>query len=150
MNPEGRPRPLPVQVLGSAVLLQEEAVLQVLTALGVYERSLKANGAQPSPRLLGLQRAFALAALAVHAQNGDVSQVRQRDATLDASQPDSTQTAQIGTREAAQMLGVTTRQVQRLAATLDGRRLANGHIIFDRLAVQSYALAIRNNHRTAA
>ncbi len=47
------------------------------------------------------------------------------------------------------MLGVTQRQVQRLAATLDGRRLGNGHLIFDRLAVQTYALAVRDYRRTA-
>jgi hypothetical protein len=139
-----------VQVLGAAVLFQGPAVLDQLAASGAMIRELKASGMQVPPRVLEEQRALAVAAAAIRGQQQPVSHPRQHDTTFDAAQQDSTSTVQIGTREAAQILGVTSRQVQRLAATLDGRRLANGHLIFDRLAVEAYALAVRDNRRTAA
>ena len=149
-NPSGRPLLPAVQVLGPAVQLPGPAVLEVLRALRTHEHALRANGTQAPPSLLALQRAFAIASSVIQGQAEPMSHPRQRDATSDAAQQHSTSEAQIGSREAAELLGVTTRQVQRLATTLDGRRLSNGHLIFDRLAVQAYALAVHDNRRTAA
>ena len=44
----------------------------------------------------------------------------------------------IGSQQAADILGVSKRQTQRLAADLDGR-LAGGHWVFDKKAVEAYA-----------
>lgn len=140
----------PVQILGDSVLMRGPAVLDQLAAMGALVRELKRSGLQVPPRILDQQLAFALTTKVIRDKQEPTSQVRHRDATSEASQQDLTSTVQIGTREAAQMLGVTPRQVQRLAATLDGRRLANGHLIFDRLAVEAYALAVRDTRRTAA
>jgi len=147
ITPDGRPPVPEVQILGENLLFRGGGVLEVLAGFNSRVREVRAYGAQPSPRLLGMQRAAAVAAHGILGQAELMSHPRQRDTTSTDVQQDSTQTVHIGTKEAAQMLGVTQRQAQRLAATLDGRQLANGHLVFDRLTVQAYALAARDNQR---
>lgn len=56
-------------------------------------------------------------------------------------------TKQISAREAAMILGVSTRQVQRIAADLDGARI-DGRYVFDESVVREYANA-RLNRKAA-
>ncbi|MCK5751501.1 MAG: hypothetical protein KAH46_02215, partial [Mycobacterium sp.] len=55
----------------------------------------------------------------------------------------------VGTREAATLLGWTTRQVQRRQTDLDGRKLASGQLVFPANAVREYAEGL-NDARTVA
>ena len=136
--------------LGNGLLFMGAGILEVQAAFNSRVREVKRNGATPSPRVEWIQLKSALAAQRILDQAKPMSHPRQRDATSNAAQQHSTSPAQIGSREAAHLLGVTTRQVQRLAASLEGHRLANGHYIFDRSTVQAYALAVHNNRRPAA
>jgi hypothetical protein len=92
----------------------------------------------PPPDIVALLQACDRAA----AQLPSVSESGHRDATsvvpLQSSLEDN-----IGTREAAMILQISQRHVQRLAATLDGRRLSSGTWVFDRSAVLAYAQAAR-------
>lgn len=55
----------------------------------------------------------------------------------------ATHSVPIGTDEAAVLLGLTTRQVRRLAADLDGQQIGRAWV-FDRQAVTDYANERRN------
>jgi len=140
--------PIPTtQVLGGAVLDQGPAVLLVLTALGVYERSLKLNGVQPSPLLLNTQRDYAVAASVIRGQSEAVSAGPSADVRTSPTPSELTSQEWIGTTEVAGVLGVTERHARRLAATLDARR-TRGSWLFRREAVEDY-LAGHDNDRTA-
>jgi len=129
-----------VQQLGSAVLLQGPAVVDVwrLVALGV--RAAHRDGIGLA-RVDHLQAVLAAAAAEVRATSGtgqcDVAQVPAR-ATCDPSEP-------LSTREAANLLGLSPRQTQRMARTLDAHQLRSGRLIFDRGAVDAYLIE-RNHH----
>jgi len=129
-----------VQQLGSAVLLQGPAVVDVwhLVALGV--RAAQRDGIGLA-RVDHLQAVLAAAAAEVRATSGtgqcDVAQVPAR-ATCDPSEP-------LTTREAAAMLGLSTRQTQRMARTLGARQLRSGVYVYDRGAVDAYLIE-RNHH----
>ncbi len=135
----GNPVPA-VQRLGSAVLLQGPAVVDVwhLVALGV--RAAQRDGIGLA-RVDHLQAVLAAAAAEVRATSGtgqcDVAQVPAR-ATCDPSEP-------LSTREAADLLGLSPRQTQRMARTLDAHQLRSGRLIFDRGAVDAYLIE-RNHH----
>ena len=129
-----------VQRLGSAVLLQGPAVVDVwhLVALGV--RAARRDGIGLA-RVDHLQAVLAAAAAEVRATSGtgqcDVAQVPAR-ATCNPSEP-------LSTREAADLLGLSPRQTQRIARTLAARQLRSGRLIFDRGAVDAYLIE-RNHH----
>jgi len=129
-----------VQRLGSAVLLQGPAVVDVwhLVALGV--RAARRDGIGLA-RVDHLQAVLAAAAAEVRATSGtgqcDVAEVPAR-ATCDPSEP-------LSTREAADLLGLSPRQTQRMARTLDAHQLRSGRLIFDRGAVDAYLIE-RNHH----
>jgi len=147
-RPGERP-PIPTtQVLGGAVLDQGPAVLLVLTALGVYERSLKLNGVQPSPLLLSTQRNYAVAASVIYGQSEPVSAGPSSDVRTSPTPSVLASPEWIGTSEVASVLEVTERHARRLAATLDARRI-RGSWLFHRQAVEDY-LAGHDNRRDAA
>jgi hypothetical protein len=150
VNGDGRPLLPAVQVLGSAVLLQGPAVLDQLAATGALIRELKASGMQVPARVLDEQRALAVAASVIRGQQVPVSVPRQRDATSGPSPSESTSTVHIGTREAAEMLGVSQRHAQRIASSIGGEQLPNRRFTFDRLAVEAYLLDSRDRRPTAA
>ncbi|UGQ58967.1 hypothetical protein LSF60_05495 [Rhodococcus pyridinivorans] len=131
-----------MQVLGSALLLQGSSVLYVLRALKALIRAHAREQIAPPPEVLALLNACQAAV--EHLET--LSDSRHDDTTSALVQQDSSQ--HIGTKEAAAMLGVTQRQAQRLAPTLEGRRLASGAWVFDRDTVAAYAHAI--NERNAA
>ncbi len=122
-----------VQQLGNAVLLQGPAVVDVwrLVVLGV--RAAHRDGIGLA-RVDHLQAVLAAAVAEVRATSEagqcDVAQ-GPTQALLDPSEP-------LTTREVATMLGLSPRQTQRMARTLDARQLRSGRLIFDRGAVDSY------------
>ncbi len=131
----GNPVPA-VQRLGSAVLLQGPAVVDVwhLVALGV--RAAHRDGIGLA-RVDHLQAVLAAAAAEVRA----TSEPGQRHvaqlpvgALSDPSEP-------LGSKEVAAMLGVSPRQAQRMQAQLGARKLRSRVLIFDRGAVEAYLAA---------
>jgi len=131
----------PLQRFGAAILLQSVAVADAYYLLSVGLRATRRGGAAVPGRFLQLQAELAAAAAEVR-----VSAVGQHDAAPVAPQPHSEGEDSIGTAEAADILRLSHRQVQRIAADLDGRFIG-GCWCFDRLAVQAYATH-RDEHRT--
>jgi hypothetical protein len=128
-----------VQVLGGAVLLRGPAVLDALNlvALGVRE-TRRRDGIEPSPGLQTLIAGLAAAADQVRAQA--MSDAGHRDVAEQANRAQSAALQRVGTREAAQMLGLTTRQTQRLAAELGGSRGPGHAWTFDLGVVEAAAV----------
>ncbi len=130
----------PLQRFGGMVMVQGQAVTDAYYLASVGLRAVR-RGTTPIPsRFLLLQAELAAAAAEVRA-----SATGHNDGAPVAPQPHSTREDTIGTTEAASILRLSNRQVQRLAADLDGR-LIGGCWCFDRLAVASYA-AHRDAHR---
>ena len=124
------------------IMLQGPAVTDAYYLVSVGLRAVR-RGTTPIPgRFLLLQAELAAAAAEVRA-----SATGQHDGAPVAPQPHSAGEDNIGTGEAAKLLRLSNRQVQRLAADLDGRFIG-GCWVFDRLAVQSYAHH-RDQHRSA-
>lgn len=131
----------PLQRFGAAILLQGSAVEDVHYLASAGLRGRRAGGAAVPRQYLQLQAVLAAAAAEVRAAASG-----QHDGGPVAPQPHSAHEDNIGTAEAARILRLSNRQVQRLAADLDGR-IIGGCWVFDRLAVQSYA-AHRDQHRS--
>lgn len=141
-------RPPSVQRMGSAVVLQGTALLEVraLLALGVRERDRR-DAVPPSQ---GIRLVLALLTEAL-AEAELLSPPRQRDACsadgLRQSDVDQYvdwsdlqgQRRRIGSREAAVMLRNSQRTVQRAASSLGGRRGPDGRLSFDADVVLEYA-----------
>ncbi len=128
----------PLQRFGAMVMVQGVAATDAYYLLSVGLRDTRRGGAAVPSRFLQLQAELAAAAAEVRA-----AATGQDDGAPVAPQPHSTREDTIGTAEAADILRCSHRQVQRLAADLDGRFIG-GCWCFDRLAVQSYA-----HHRDA-
>lgn len=118
-----------VQTLGSAVLLQGPALQDAafLVAVGVRALSNR-DGVAPMPRWLTLQ-----------AQLKRASDLVADDGTAELPEaqhlPRLAEDQLISTREAADMLKISERQVRNLAADLGARR-AGRALVFDRELVQ--------------
>lgn len=131
----------PLQRFGGVVLVQGQAVTDAYYLVSVGLRAVR-HGTAPIPgRFVLLQAALAAASAEARA----VAASGQHDVAPVAPQPHSAGEDTIGTVEAASILGLSNRQVQRLAADLDGRFIG-GCWCFDRLAVESYAHH-RDQHR---
>ena len=130
----------PLQRFGGMVMVQGVAVQDAYYLLSVGLRDTRRGGAAVPSRFLQLQAELAAAAAEVRA-----SATGQHDGAPVAPQPHSEGEDNIGTAEAASILGLSNRQVQRLAADLDGHHVG-GCWCFDRLAVESYAHH-RDQHR---
>ena len=144
-RPGGEPLVPEVQVLGDALLLRGPAVLETLTAYGVLVRQVKANGAQPSSRLLGMQRGAAVAASVYRRDTSPASAGPLADVRPGTSRPESW----LRTTDVALALQVSERHARRLARTLDARRTRGGWL-YPRQAVADYRDADHDNRRTAA
>ena len=131
----------PLQRFGGMVMVQSVAVADAYYLLSAGLRDVRRGGAEVPGRFLLLQAELAAAAAEVRA-----AAVGQHDGAPVVPQPHSEGEDNIGTGEAAGILRLSHRQVQRIAADLDGRFIG-GCWCFDRLAVQSYA-AHRDEHRT--
>ncbi len=130
----------PLQRFGAMVMVQGVAAQDAYYLLSVGLRDTRRGGAAVPSRFLQLQAELAAAAAEVRA-----SATGQHDGAPVAPQPHSAREDTIGTAEAARILRLSHRQVQRLAADLDGRFIG-GCWCFDRCAVVSYA-AHRDEHR---
>jgi hypothetical protein len=124
--------PPPVQRLGSAVLIQGPAVLELmrLAVLGAKLRSTRDGIAMPDSTRRLIQ---ALADAA-----GDVAAGGQRDMAEDPD-PASWQVVDgVTTKEVAGMLQLSQRQARRLAPALGGRKVG-GVLLVDRDAALAFA-----------
>ena len=128
----------PVQRLGRAVLLQGPVLLEVrhLLALGARERQRR-DALAPSP---GLRHLLAVLSEAV-AEDGAMTPPRHGDVAAGAGPGDSgvERVEEITTDEAAAILALGRRQVQRLAPSIGSRKVPGGALAFDRGAVLAYA-----------
>lgn len=129
------PQAPPVQLLGDAVVLRGPAAIDAyrLMARGV-DAARREDGIQPSERLeqlLAALRASADAAMSA-AGHADVREVP----TSAVSTPGS----RIGTREVADLLGLSERHVRRLAPEFNGRRHGNTWT-YETTAVEAHLIA---------
>lgn len=133
MNGDAHPPVPAVQKLGSALLLQGQAVVDAwrLVELGIQRAGR--DGINPV-RLAPLRSALAAAAAEVRSMSG----VGHADVRDEPSAPVSEPTAPLTTREVATMLHISPRQAGRLAVTLEARRLRTGVWVFDRYTVEAY------------
>lgn len=133
MNGDAHPPVPAVQKLGSALLLQGQDVVDAwrLVELGIQRAGR--DGINPA-RLAPLRSALAAAAAEVRSMSG----VGHADVRDEPSAPVSEPTAPLTTREVATMLDISPRQAQRLATTLEARRLRTGVLVFDRATVEAY------------
>ena len=115
-----------IQRLGSAVLLQGPALAAARYAVGIAQRGRRSNGYAPSPTLTELERALEAAEGRTDVPTSSVDAVSK-----------SALAEPVSTNEAARILGRSARQVRRIAATLDGRRIG-GAWWFDRQTVTDY------------
>jgi len=129
-----------LQRFGGMVMVQGPAVTHAYYLVSVGLRAVRRGTAPIPSRFLLLQAELAAAAAEVRA-----SATGQHDGAPVAPQQYLEREDTIGTAEAASILGLSNRQVQRLAADLDGRFIG-GCWCFDRLAVQAY-VAHRDEHR---
>jgi len=133
-----------VQLVGErAVLLQGLAVLDTYYLLAMGLRAVRSKGGTPAPRLDTLQALLRTAATAER----DASQAGHDDVAPEVQGAGSPQADEVSTTEAADLLGIGRRQVQRLAHDLDGRKIG-GVWLFDRRAIQCYQRV--RTERTAA
>ncbi|WP_157695085.1 hypothetical protein [Nakamurella panacisegetis] len=136
--------PAEVQQFGPAIVITGLALLDARRLITRGIQAGRRDGIQPHPRLQRLMAALddALEADAV-SRNGhhDVAETDPLPAL--AAAPD-----QIGTREAANILGLSSRQVQRIARSLEGHRTPSRHWTFDRTAVEAYGYEYERTRRS--
>jgi hypothetical protein len=122
-------RTLAVQTLGSAVLLQGPAVADAAYLVAVALRTLASrDGVAPMSRWLTLQAQLKRASdLVADDGSEEVPEARHM--------PPLTEDQLINTREAADMLKITERQVRNLATDLGARR-AGRALVFSRELVR--------------
>jgi len=128
-----------VQRLGASILVQGPALreLQYLLVLGARERQRR-DALQAS---VGVRHLLALLAEAVD-EDDPVTRARHGDVAGGAAPADSMVMGtpqEITTGEAAAILALGRRQVQRLTPSLGSRRVPGGALVFDRGAVEAYA-----------
>ena len=127
----------PVQQLGAAVVLQGAALANVRRCVRLAQRVSARDG-------IRLGHWFDDLTCALDAAMSDLGHA---DVDTRPSVPQSLSTdKRIGTKEAAAMIGLSERQVRRIAASLDGNQLPSGAWHFDADAVAAYALA-KEAHR---
>ncbi|MGY4101609.1 helix-turn-helix domain-containing protein [Nocardia sp. R16R-3T] len=118
-----------VQRFGPAVVLTGAAVPNVRRCLIAAAKALRRDGIAAPPWLLVLIAELAAAA----------AEVGHADRETGVPQASSMTTTTIGSKEVAEMLGCSTRQVRRLARTLEARRVGKTWT-FDPDVVRAYQL----------
>lgn len=108
--------------------------MDVYYLVSVAIKNLRQDGYRPSSHVLGLQEEFKLGALEV---KDELSKRRHGDV---AELPIAAGCS-IGSAEASEILGISRRQVQRLAKTLGGRRGHAGVLMFDVHEITAYGAA---------
>lgn len=123
-----------VQCLGHAVLITGPALADTRNCVLRAVRVLRSDGIAPPPRLQDLVTALEVAIAA---------DALSRNGQCDVASPDlltpllSVQ-QRIGTTEAASILGLSRRHVQRIAHSLEGKRVGSRMWTFDRDTVATY------------
>lgn len=138
----GHHRPPAAQLIGPAVLLQREAVLQTsrLIDLGIAQHR-RVHGIEPSAAVHALQSLFQKASELALAE---VEALRHSDvqAMAEMSPSKKPRNDEIGAREAAEILRLSPRQVTRIAPSLSGTGGSQGKPWrFSRADVESYRAA---------
>ena len=124
---------MPARALGPAVLIDGDTLPTLRWAVAVAVREKRRNGTRPGPILAALDQAAAQAMTAT----------RQDDLPAPAPDPHSTQWLTAG--QVADRLGISRRHAQRLAATLDARRVGQT-LLFDPDTVHEYATRKKEHH----
>ena len=119
--------------LGPAVLIDGDTLPTLRWAVAVAVREKRRNGTRPGPILAALDHAAAQAMTAA----------RLADIPEPAPRPHSDQWLTTG--QVAQRLGISRRQAQRLAGTLDARRVGQT-LMFDPDSVHEYATHKEHQH----
>lgn len=114
------------RALGPAVLIDGDTLPTLRWAVAVAVREKRRNGASPGPILAALDQAAAQAMTAT----------RQRD--LPAPDPATYSDQWFTAGQVADRLGISRRHAQRLAATLNARRVGR-QLLFDPDTVHEYA-----------
>lgn len=112
--------------LGPAILVDGDTLPTLRWAVAVAVREKRRNGTRPGPVLAALDHAAAQAMTAA----------RLADIPEPAPRPHSDQW--LTTEQVADRLGISRRQAQRLAGTLDARRVGQT-LMFDPDTVHEYA-----------
>lgn len=135
--------PPAAQQLGTAVLVQGAAVLDLwyLAALGV--RVCRRDGLLPVDRLKPMLDV--LAATATTVRQSSAGQVDVRPG-LNSSESEHV-LDKVTTAEVAQMLNVSHRQAQRITRQLGGRRGPGSALVVDRGAVEAHRQARQTDRR---
>ncbi|WP_156665586.1 helix-turn-helix domain-containing protein [Rhodococcus phenolicus] len=129
-----------VEQLGEAVLIRGEALPYVLRAVaGLNREILLGFGRELPPVAVDLDAALSAARTAAQTRQAAVATAGRIDGHPPVPAEDY-EPGLIDAAEAASVLGRSRRTVYRLAATLDGRRIA-GRWVFPRSAVDAYAAA---------
>ncbi len=135
------------RALGTVVQVEDETSLRYLKFAAVAGmEKLKRSGKSAPPVLTELYHAAAAA-------YSQVSEGGRGDGPEQTGVQSLSPTELIGTAEAADILGLTQRQIRRLGSTLDGEQMANGSWVFQRVAVEDYREArrdARQRRRSAA
>lgn len=124
---------MPARALGPAVLIDGDTLPTLRWAVAVAVREKRRNGTRPGPILAALDQAATQAMTAT----------RQDDLPAPAPDPHSTQWLTAG--QVADRLGISRRHAQRLAATLDARRVGQT-LLFDPDTVHEYATHKEHQH----
>ena len=124
---------MPARALGPAVLVDGDTLPTLRWCVAVAVREKRRNGTRPGPILAALDQAAAQAMTAS----------RQSDIPEPAPRPHSDQW--LSTEQVADRLGISRRQAQRLAGTLDARRVGQT-LMFDPDTVHEYATHKEHQH----
>lgn len=116
-----------LQRLGAAVLLQDIALRDAYYLVSLAISYRKRQGVRPDVRVLTLQAELGAAVHEHRLRHDDVAKTPIK------------QSHSIGTDEAAALLGMSRRQAQRIASSLDGQLSGAGAWEFDRRTVEAYA-----------
>lgn len=133
----------PIERLGLAILLRDNGVCDFANLALMALRYMKqTDGWTPSPELLAQVDVLVRTRDAIRASTSKSASGHPRDDTL----PDVASSDQIGSEDAARILGfIDARQVRRRAAELGGQQVA-GRWVFDRDAVEAAAEARKHAH----
>ena len=124
---------MPARALGPAVLVDGDTLPTLRWCVAVAVREKRGHGTRPGPILAALDQAAAQAMTAT----------RQDDLPAPAPDPHSDQWLTAG--QVADRLNISRRHAQRLAATLDARRVGQT-LLFDPDTVHEYATHKEHQH----
>lgn len=135
----------PAQLLGDTAAIRGAAAIDAyrLIVRGINDAQ-RTDGIAPSPRLLQLVAVLKAAA----DQARPVSEVGHADVREEVKGTKSSVGKRVEVGEAAQMLGVGSRQTRRLAPSIGGHKSQSGIWSFEVAAIESYIADRDERHNT--